>query len=249
MSDFTYRIHSEKGIDGFTVLDGTVKFYAFVRALLLKTGARNVLDFGAGRGAALADDHSHLRRHLRDLRATGANVTACDLDEIVHSHPASHRQVVISPDEQLPFEDESFDVIVSDMTFEHVENAPFVAGELMRVLRPGGFLCARTPNRLGYVRLASGLLPKRHHAGALRSAQPKRKSHDVFPTFYRMNSLREIRRLFPGCRIYHFRDSAEPAYYFGNQSLYRLFLLVHWLLPRVMSTTVCFYIEKPIKPT
>ena len=68
MTDFTHRIHSEKGVDGFTALDGTVKFYGFVHAILLKTGARQVLDFGAGRGAALVDDRSVYRRHLRDLR-------------------------------------------------------------------------------------------------------------------------------------------------------------------------------------
>jgi SAM-dependent methyltransferase len=245
MTDFTHRIHSEKGVDGFTALDGTVKFYGFVHAILLKTGARQVLDFGAGRGAALVDDRSVYRRHLRDLRVGGARVTACDVDEIVTTHPASDRQVVIKPGERLPFDDGSFDVIVSDMTFEHIEDAPFVAGELIRILRPGGYVCARTPNRFGYVRMVSSLVPNRHHAGALRSVQPDRKALDVFPTVYRMNSIGQIRNLFPGCTVFHFNDSAEPSYYFGNEFLYRSFMILHRLLPGALATATNFFIMKP----
>lgn len=245
MSDFTWRFHPEKAVDGFTVLDGSVKFFGFVRAVLLKTGARDVLDFGAGRGAALVDDRSHYRRHLRDLRATGARVTACDIDPVVLTHPASDAQTVIEPGVRLPFGDASFDVIVSDMTFEHIEDAPFVAAELLRILRPGGWLCARTPNRFGYVRLVSELVPNRLHAGALRSVQPDRKAQDVFPTFYRMNSVGQIRALFPACKVHHFNDSAEPAYHFGNRFVYFAFLLLHRLLPRSLATGSCFFIEKP----
>jgi SAM-dependent methyltransferase len=249
MTDFTYRIHNEKGIDGFTALDGTVKFYGVVRAIMLKTRARRVLDFGAGRGAALADDRSHYRRHLRDLRATGAHVTACDVDDIVETHCASDQQIVIKAGRPLPFADESFEVIVSDMTFEHIENAPFVAGELMRILAPGGYICARTPNKFGYVRAFSGLVPNRLHSRALSSVQPDRKAQDVFPTVYQMNSVRQIRELFPGCHVHYFSDSAEPAYYFGNQLLYRGFLLLHRLLPQALSTTILFFINKPTKLT
>lgn len=97
MSDFTYRIHPEKAIDGFTALDGSLKFHSFGMAVLLKLDARDVLDFGAGRGAALADGTSRYPRHLRDLRTFGASVVACDVDEIGHKHPASDSQVVIKP--------------------------------------------------------------------------------------------------------------------------------------------------------
>lgn len=245
MKDFTHHINPEKGVDGFSVLDGTVKFFGYVRAILLKTGASEVLDFGAGRGAALVEDGSHYRRHLRDLRATGARVTACDIDPVVYTHPASHVQVVVQPGIRLPFNNSSFDVIVSDMTFEHIEDAPFVARELLRTLRPGGWLCARTPNRFGYVRLASELVPNQLHTVVLRLVQPDRKSQDVFPTYYRMNSIGQIKELFPSCAIYGFNDNAEPAYYFGSRLLYSAFLLLHRLLPQTLATGSCFFIQKP----
>jgi hypothetical protein len=72
LRDFTYRTHSEKNVDGFTALDGTVRFYNFVKAAMLAVGAREVFDFGAGRGGFWHDDPSAYRRELRDLRSAGA---------------------------------------------------------------------------------------------------------------------------------------------------------------------------------
>jgi SAM-dependent methyltransferase len=241
---FAFRYHPEKCIDGFTALDGTIRFFGFVKAILLKTGARDVLDFGAGRGGFWHDDPSSYRRQMRDLRTTGAAVTACDIDEAVLSHPCSDTQVVIFPGKRLPFADEGFDVIVSDMTFEHIEQGAFVARELLRILRKGGFICARTTNRFGYVRVMTALVPKRLHAPLLRAVQPNRKAEDVFPTVYNMNSPSQVRRLFAGCNVYHFYDSAEPAYYFGNRVLYSMSMLAHKLLPSRLATTVCLFIEK-----
>jgi SAM-dependent methyltransferase len=245
MTDFTHQIHAEKSIDGFTALDGTVRFYGFVQAILLRTRARNVLDFGAGRGAGFSDDQSEYRRRLRDLRAPGAKVVACDVDSAVLEHPASDQKVVIAPDKPLPFDDDSFDVVVSDMTFEHIENAAFVSRELSRVTRPGGFICARTPNKRGYVKFFSSLSPNRAHARILKSVQPDRKSIDVFPTKYAMNDPKSIRRLFPGHNVHYYYDSGDPSYYLGNPVTYRALLALHKILPSQLSTAVCFFIEKP----
>ncbi|QPC43674.1 class I SAM-dependent methyltransferase [Kaustia mangrovi] len=237
--------HPEKAVDGFTALDGTVRFYSFVKAILMRTSARDVLDFGAGRGGFWFDDPSHYRKHMRDLRTTGATVTACDIDEAVLGHPCSHHRETIRPGAPLPFADRSFDVIVSDMTFEHIAEPEAVARELMRILRPGGYLCARTPNRFGYVALLTRLVPNGLHARLLARIQPGRKAEDVFPTVYRMNSPGRLGALFPDCEVSCFRDSAEPAYFFGNALLYRTLLAVHRLLPAALSTTLCAFIRKP----
>lgn len=246
MGDFTSRTHSEKNVDGFTALDGTVRFYNFVKAAMLgDSGAREVLDFGAGRGGFWHDDPSAYRRELRDLRSAGATVTACDVDAVVLTHPCSHRQVVISPSEPLPFADGAFDVIVSDMTFEHIEESARIASELLRILKPGGYICARTPNRFGYVRVMASLIPNRLHVAALKRVQPNRKAEDVFPTFYQLNSPSQARRAFAGCDVFHFFDNAEPAYFFSSRSLYAAMLVVHKLMPAFLATGVCFFIRKP----
>jgi SAM-dependent methyltransferase len=245
MSDFTFRIHNEKEIDGFTNLDGTVHFFTFVNAILRKTSARDVLDFGAGRGAAFRDGGSDYQKYLRNLKKFGAKVTACDIDDAVLAHPCSDHQVLVRPGENLPFGADAFDVIVSDMTFEHIDDTTLVSKELVRILRPGGFICVRTPNRFGYVRFMSGLLPSSIHIFALKYIQPGRKHYDVFPAYYKMNSVNQIRRLFKNCRVNYFYDSSEPAYHFNNSIIYRFFMLLHRVLPPMLSTTVCFFIHKP----
>jgi SAM-dependent methyltransferase len=242
--DLTLRWHPEKGIDNFSKLDGTIRFYSFVKAILLKLNAKEVLDFGAGRGEFWFDEKSGYRRQLRDLRTYGANVTACDIDDAVRGHPCSHNQVVIRRGEPLPFYDEAFDVIVSDMTFEHLEDVDHVTSELLRVLKPGGYVCARTPNRLGYVRMISSLIPNALHRRVLRYIQPSRKEEDIFPTFYRLNSPEQARCAFKDCVVWHYYDNAEPAYFFGSNVLYGLFMLIHALLPPMFSTSVCLFVHK-----
>ena len=241
---FLDRIHPERGVAGFTKSDGTILFYNFVKAAACRVGARRVLDFGAGRGA-LFDTPVRWRLELQDLRQFGAEVWAADVDPVVTDHPASHHQVVLELGAPLPFEDDFFDVIVSDFTFEHIEQPERVAAELQRVVRPGGWICARTVNRLGYIKLASSLVPNRLHVKALSRIQPGRQEQDVFPTVYRMNSVGQVRKLFPGCEVYAVHDKAQPAYHFNNPLIYRLFRALHAVLPGALAPLVYFFIRKP----
>ena len=245
MTDITARWHPEKLIDGFSAIDGTVMFFTFVRACCSKTNATEILDYGAGRGMFWYEDPSEYRKALRDLRTTGGKVTACDIDEAVLGHPCSHEQVKIELRKKLPFDDDSFDVIVSENTFEHIEDAEFVASELVRILRPGGYICARTPNRWGYLRLLSGMVPNSLHAKVLSHVQPDRKAEDVFPTVYKMNSPGQIRALFAGCEISYYHSIGEPSYFFGSRLIYAGFKLLHSLLPPRLAPAVSLFIHKP----
>lgn len=246
--DFLNKIHPERNIDNFTKFDGTVTFYSFVKAIMLRTNASKVLDFGAGRGSFWhlnsEDNGSLWRRHLQSLQFNGAEVSACDIDQVVMSHPCSDKQYIIENGEPLPFADNSFDVIVSDFVFEHIENPAFICRELKRILKKGGYICARTPNRYGYVKFFTGLAPNNLHTKFLKFIQPSRKIEDVFPTRYQLNSIKQIKRHFRDCAIYYYRDSGEPAYYFGNLIFYRFFQFVHWITPTQMSTAICCFIRK-----
>lgn len=243
------RMHPEANIDGFSHRDKAVSFYAFVWACALRTGAIRILDFGAGSGAFFrdeaADTGSLLRARIQDLRNTGARVTACDIDPAVHDHPCSDEQVVVTAGEPLPFADASFDLVVSYNTFEHVEDPAFTAAELLRVLRPGGYVCAATPSRYGYVALASALIPNRLHGAVLRRVQPRRRAEDIFPTFYRLNTPAQLRRCFRGCEVRHYYFSSEPVYTFDNLLVYRAFLFLHRLLPGPLNMLFCAFIRKP----
>jgi len=246
---FLQRVHPESKIDGFNKSDGTILFFSFVWACILRNNAQKILDFGAGRGAFYynntAEKGSLFRKYLQDIRNTGAKVTACDIDPVVRDHPCSDLQVQIEPGKALPFKDESFDIIVSDHTFEHIAEPDFVARELLRILTPGGYICARTPSKYGYVALISSLIPNRFHTAMLRRAQPGRMAEDVFPTVYKLNTLSQIRRHFSGCDVTHYFFSGEPSYAFGNQIVYGMLRIFHRLLPGPLNTSVCLFIRKP----
>jgi SAM-dependent methyltransferase len=208
-------LYPEVGAGGFSSVDGTVEFYARVNSLLAKHMV--LLDFGAGRGKDAVDDPVEYRRALRNLRGKVGLVVGADIDPIVASNPSLDSAVIVGS-QRLPFATASIDLILSDHTFEHVKDPARVAQELDRVVKPGGWICARTPNRWGYIAIGATIVPNKLHRAALRRLQPGRKPEDVFRTEYRLNTIRTVCRYFPKERYVHhtYYHNSEPAY-FGNQ--------------------------------
>src|ERR1700684_795913 len=184
MSDIVSIFYPENGAGGFTRCDGTIQFYQRVHALLRPDDV--VLDFGAGRGAAHYQDSSLYRKCLRNLRGEARSVIGVDVDPIASANPYIHEAVVIDAGSPLLFANHTFDLIVSDSTFEHVSDAARIAYELDRVLKVGGWICARTPHRNGYVALRNRLVPAGIAGRLVSAAQSERKAEDIFPAYYRM---------------------------------------------------------------
>ncbi|MBK8085088.1 MAG: class I SAM-dependent methyltransferase [Devosia sp.] len=237
-------LHPEMGAGGFTAYDGTVAFYARVDALL--TPQSRVLDFGAGRGWWMHDETCDYRKRLRDFRGRVAQVYGCDVDEAVLTNPSLDRAFLIEPGKPLQLADGSVDVIVADYVMEHVEDPASFAYETARVLAPGGWLCARTPSKYHYVSMISRLLPSGIGDASLAASQPNRKKEDVFPAFYRLNTLRAIDAAFPAptFRNCSYVFSSEPQYHFGSPWIYRGFKVLHALLPATMKGNLSVFIQK-----
>ncbi|MDX6752575.1 class I SAM-dependent methyltransferase [Geminicoccaceae bacterium 1502E] len=238
------RFFPEVAAGGFTRVDGTIEFYTRINALLRPE--MTLVDFGAGRGAALHDDTCAYRRNLRNFRGKVAKVVGLDVDPVVMHNPGLDEAHVIPESGVLPLSDASADIIVSDFTFEHVPDAEKCAAELGRILKPGGWLCARTPNRWGYVALLTQLIPDRMHGSVLRRVQPDRKEQDVFPTCYRMNTMKTVRKLFPatGFRDASYTFSPEPAYLPQRAALWRAVLAGERLLPPLLHTNLFIFLQK-----
>lgn len=233
----------EVSIGGFSHVDGTVAMYNQVASLIRPNDV--VLEFGAGRGGNISTDPSPYRRWLQTLRGRCERLVGCDIDDIVSENPYIDEAVVIHPGKPLPFPDASFDLIVSNNVFEHVAEAEQVAAELLRVLKPGGTLCASTPNKFGYVALAAMLVRNTHHVAVLKRVQPQRLAVDVFPTLYRMNTPAIIQRLFGhAADVMIYMHSAEPSYHFGNRMAFGLFKLLHKLLPERLAVTMYIFVRK-----
>lgn len=74
------------------------------------------------------------------------SVFARDSDEWIALDIVKHTpDTVVGNAEQLPFADESFDLIICNQVFEYFEDPSRAAGEMHRVLRPGGRLVASNP--------------------------------------------------------------------------------------------------------
>jgi SAM-dependent methyltransferase len=240
------RVFKEANVSGFAHIDQEVAFFTQVATLIRPDDV--VLDFGAGRGEFLHDDPVAYRRWLQDFRGRAAHVDGCDIDPAVLGNPALDASAIFNPGDRLPYPDNRFDVVVSRYVFEHIDDPEWAARELLRVTKPGGWICARTPNKWGYVALASHLIPNRLHRAVLRWVQPQRKPEDVFPTFYRLNRPRAVRKYFGAhARVYHYSTSAVPSYHFGSLLLFRLLLLLHRLLPPALDVSLAFFIRKRLR--
>ena len=231
------------GRAAFHVAIGTVQFYRRVRALLRPDYV--VLDFGAGRGAAYCKI-LRLIGKAPELRGEGRRVIGVDVDPVVSSNPCVDQAVVIDPHSPLPFPNDTFDLIVSDSTFEHVSDATRIARELDRVLKVGGWICTRTPNRNGYVALMNRIIPAGVGKRLVLSAQPDRKVEDVFPAHYFMNTLGTLKVLFPAERYDHmsFAFDSEPKYHFNRPAIFVLLLVLHSVTPPSLRNTLMAFLHK-----
>jgi SAM-dependent methyltransferase len=224
------RFHPEAQFGGFTDLDSSVIFYARVHQLL--TPEAVAVDVGCGRGTQ-ADDPVKLRRDLRILRGKCRQVIGIDVDPDARDNPFVDEFRLIEPACRWPLADASADVAVADFVLEHVADPDAFFAETARVLRPGGVVCIRTINAWSYMALASRMTPNRAHARLLGRLQPERRHEDVFPTLYRCNSVRRLRRAFDahGFDAAVYGLDAEPAYLRFSTFAYALGLAHRRLAP------------------
>jgi SAM-dependent methyltransferase len=239
--------YPEFNISGYTSVDGTVEFYSRVNSLV--DTSMSVLDFGAGRAAWYEDDCCNYRKTLRYIKGKVKNVVGCDVDDAIYENRSVDEKVVIKVGDPLPFEDESFNLIIADYTFEHIANPKDVANEFGRILKSGGWICARTPNKYSYISLATRLINNRYHKNILKYAQPGRKAVDVFPTVFKLNTKKDLDRHFPEEQFhnYTYHYEAEPSYYFGNKYLFLMMTTLNELVPSALSSSLFVFLKKKTK--
>jgi SAM-dependent methyltransferase len=95
-------------------------------------GEAKVLDFGCGDGTAVAE-----------WQVAGFDAYGCDK---VLEQPSERLRLIEQP-YRLPFHDASFDFIVSNEVFEHVQEMDLAFSEIRRTLKPGGLSVHRFPAR------------------------------------------------------------------------------------------------------
>ncbi|HOX23719.1 MAG TPA: class I SAM-dependent methyltransferase, partial [Elusimicrobiales bacterium] len=152
----------------------------------------------------------------------------------------------------VPFEDQSFDVINCSHVYEHVPDSARLLAEIRRLLKPGGVCFFSAGNRL--------ILMEGHYKLPFLSVIPKFSAHWYLRLlgkgdFYYENHLTlwGLRKLVSGLEIvdYTHRVIAEPAKFhaeemvrdgsFTQKALLTLWPMVYWLCP-----TYIWLLRKPI---
>ena len=103
---------------------------------LLASADGNVLEIGGGTGANLG----HYDGKIESLVVTEPEPAMLRRLQKKARAQAPLAKILRAPAEDLPFEDESFDTVVSTLVLCGVDDQPRSLGELRRVLRPGGQL-------------------------------------------------------------------------------------------------------------
>ncbi|MFO0898201.1 MAG: class I SAM-dependent methyltransferase [Pirellulales bacterium] len=220
-------LYPETEFGGFTRCNGTVAFYTRIDALLRPTDV--VLDVGCGRGAHSEHPVDYIRR-LRDFRGRCRAVWGCDVDAVGEQNPTIAQFFRIN-ESGWDVPDAEIDLAIADCVLEHVPDPDLFFREAARVVRPGGYLCIRTPNALGYVSLAARVVPNRLHGRVVRLVAGRNEA-DTFPTLYRCNTARRLHRALEqaGFKSAVYRHEPEPSY-LGKGAAFRIGARLNAFIP------------------
>jgi 2-polyprenyl-3-methyl-5-hydroxy-6-metoxy-1,4-benzoquinol methylase len=237
----TYYPESEFG--GYTRVSGTVAFFGRVQSLLKPDMV--VLDVGCGRGAGADRMVRNPSERCRVFKGACQKVIGIDVDKAGEQNTLIDEFRPIEGD-RWPVETASVDLLVSDAVVEHIEKPDQFFAECSRVVKPGGFLCIRTPNRWSYVALGASIVPNEFHASVVGKMQRTREAKDVFPTYYRANTITALKRLlrshaFEGCA---YRHIAEPNYLGFSRWSYALGVYLHRWLPNLFWPVIFVFAKR-----
>lgn len=245
MSSVFERLYPELAAGGYDRDDQIAQFFFRLHSLL-KPGM-TVVDFGAGRG--LVSDHppSYLR-DLKILRGRVVQVIGVDVDPAVLSNETVDQAFVMSEDGSIPLPSGSVDLVFSCATFEHLDDPRRSVQELHRILKPGGWVCAWSVNKWGYVALVARLVPNVFHAKFVRVAEGygARKEKDIFPTRYKLNTIRSLNKHFDSekwCN-YSYYLPGHPSYNAGFLIIARMLNFYNKLMPGYLQKNLHVFVQK-----
>lgn len=168
--------------------------YARLVDALVRPGTR-WLDIGCGR--QLLPEWCCPAGHQAAIVGRARLLVGADVDpSLRYNTMVPHRVFALA--ESLPFRNEAFDLVTANVVVEHLHRPPAALLEVRRVLAPGGIFLFHTPNALNYLVILARIIPYSLRRRLVFWIEG-RKEEDVFPTFYRMNTLRVIRQLAADC--------------------------------------------------
>lgn len=106
--------------------------YAELLERVKQTPGKKILDLGCGNGNVLVS-----LQQYKDRELYGLDISEKMIQEAKRRLP-DQVQLMVGDSEHLPYEDNSFDIIICNASFHHYTNPEKVMQEIRRVLRNGG---------------------------------------------------------------------------------------------------------------
>lgn len=184
--------------------------YAIGRMLRHKGPFKKALDLGAGTGR----DLEIIRKYSPEAELFGIEFDAQQC-AILENHGVKTCQVDLESS-RLPFEDETFDIVIINQVLEHIKDIFFVLHETARVLKKGGYVLIGVPN-VASLHNRALLLFGRHPTQA--------KSYSAhIRTFSKQDTQRMID--LAGNGVFQFVDFAGAQFYPFPKKIARVFSAV-----------------------
>jgi SAM-dependent methyltransferase len=221
------------------------RYHEVLQSLL--TPASRWLDIGCGHQLFPSWMRGVDERAL--VRAAGS-VVGMDPDwaSLAANHTLNDR--VLGGIEQAPFRAASFDLITANMVVEHLEQPETAMREIHRLLQPGGLFVFHTPNYQHVLVFAASWVPQRLKNRIVEFLEG-RKEADIFPTYYRLNTLTAIKHCAPGAgfeiRGLHLVSSSAETVMLGPVVIAELMLIRAFENPRLASfrSNIVAVLRKP----
>ena len=132
---------------------------------------------------------------------------------------------------QIPLKNNSVDIIVSAMVFEHLQDPDAAFKEFNRILKPKGSLVFATPCIYNIVTIINRLIPH-YLSQKLGTLLTGTIEEDTYPTKYKINSVRKIRKI---CKNNDFKNTdlimyQPPPYAFVFSKLVCKSIIIYFKL-------------------
>lgn len=206
------RLYPELSFGGFSRRDGTFAFFGRVNSLLRSDFT--VLDYGCGLGRHIEHSPPFLAQ-LQTFRGRVARVIGADVSAASAANPYIDKFCLSTERHEIKLPDGSVDLCVCNWGIEHFTEPRMFFEMARRVVRPGGLLCIRTPNRWHYSSLGASLIPFRYHQKVRSILGHFHGDEDVFPVAYRANTKSALSRALESSNfdftILRFRGESHTA--------------------------------------
>lgn len=138
---------------------------------------------------------------------------------------------VVGVVENLPFESNFFDLVVSEFVLEHLDNPNKAFREIYRVLKPGGKVVFLTPNVWNYNVWIIRMIPNGLHDFFTRKLYDRQEG-DTYPVRYKINSVKKIAKTLEpiGFKKSQVILNGDPTYISFNRPLFALGCLLEKIL-------------------